>query len=162
MGENHYRKFIKTIRNMSVHPDEWKEEWLPNNQLVEMEGFCICGKDILYHCGVSNKLNGKSIFVGTDCYVTHFGFPFPCRGCQTPLANKARRIKEKNYYCRSCTKKNKEVKQNRITVLSYYIYKANYKYLSEFSLGDLKILAESTLTDPCTTKLREYYSLITS
>lgn len=159
-ASDYHKRFIIAIKKMSVHPERWKEEWRANAMSIENPGYCICGKDIYTQFPVYNEINGKRIWIGADCYATHFENCITCTRCGCGLLNKVKRLREKNMLCRECTKKSQKEKEMRLIRLGCTIYQPIGKYIRELDTDTLTALYNSSLKDKNTLLLREYVDLL--
>ena len=135
VGSSYRKKFFEVLRKHSVHKDdpvpEWKvTRWWMNDQ------HCICTKEITWVYEITNKITKKTLEIGCDCVETwNVEFHMHCEHCSSPLGNRVKRSKERDYVCPSCKRalkkeaearareveRNEMLKRYRIRQLSQYV-----------------------------------------
>jgi len=111
-----YHRFVNAIRDLSVDPDKWEEEWryaggdysqhlgyyklkFGDVTIPSKKDKCICGHGIRRNNYLESKINGRLAIVGSCCIGKFIPKDKPCRTCsicREPHKNR------KDNYCNSC------------------------------------------------------------
>ena len=135
------RTFYTVLRQNSVSQEDPIPEW---EVVHEVEGDsskeCICTTPIVYEYTIQNKLNGRTLIIGSEC-VKRWNIKFTCKSCDSPLGNVTRRLIKKDFLCPECKREEKRMeklleaqREGRKKMLSdYYLFWFGKYYKRKFS-----------------------------
>lgn len=111
-GKEHAMMFIKRLKEESVNKfdpfPEWTTPKLISLEFEETGGTCICKKHIHQIFEIVNKETGKRLEIGCDCAERWFGARYFCSCCKAVLGNLRKRLREQNFICPACARKEKK------------------------------------------------------
>ena len=157
-GEYHARKFREELALWSIDKVDPVSEWSLDDNPQEDLTQCICTKDITMRWPITNKITGRILWIGADCAVKWLKPTLLCKSCKSVLGNIKGRLRDKNFYCRSCLFRKKKAIQKRISILAgYRINGQRFDSLSENALNYFINLEETNKTIEY---LKEYVDLV--
>jgi len=120
MGDASYfaKIFEEEMRKKSVNKGDFIQEWQLANECHGASSKCICTHDIQLNFYIQNKITGERVIIGSDCVERWLHPQLQCKGCNEPLGCIMRRIKDKDFYCRSCKVETRKTKERTVNQYS--------------------------------------------
>ena len=145
------QKFLYELSKYSENKDDPISEWYFTQDVTESSSIdktlCICSTPITLLYTIKNKLNKLELEIGCECIKRWLNPKIECNRCKCVLGNITKRMRTKDYLCRSCKK---IINRTNITErIKTQVYLDNYtiEQLSVLTINNKPFYLHSNVTE---------------